>query len=80
MKDTNETFIQENTPKEKTVRIRIPRDRDDESDVFVSVNERTWQIKRGVETEVPACVAEVLSHSEDAREEEYRFRKGALAE
>lgn len=40
----------------------IPSERDDESDVFVSINERTWLIQRDVEVEVPECVAKVLSH------------------
>lgn len=30
----------------------------------MSVNERTWLIKRGVEVEVPECVAEVLQNRE----------------
>ena len=55
--------------KEKMVKIRIPRTKADEEDVFVSVNMRTWLIKRGVEVEVPECVAEVLRHQEEALEE-----------
>ena len=50
---------------EKLVRLRIPRERSDQEDVFVRVNQRTWQIQRGVEVEVPACVAEVLRHREE---------------
>ena len=56
------------TPKEKMVKIRIPRLKADQEDVFVSVNMRTWLIKRGVEVEVPECVAEVLRHSEEMME------------
>ena len=56
------------TPKEKMVKIRIPRTRTDEEDVFVSVNMRTWLIKRGVEVEVPECVAEVIRHQEEMME------------
>ena len=55
-------------PKEKLVKIRIPRTKADQEDVFVSVNMRTWLIKRGVEVEVPECVAEVLRHSEEMME------------
>jgi hypothetical protein len=55
--------------KEKMVKIRIPRTKKDEEDVFVSVNLRTWLIKRGVEVEVPECVAEVLRHQEEMLEE-----------
>ena len=37
---------------EKTVRIRLPKERRDNDDVFVGINQRTWLIKRGVEVEV----------------------------
>ena len=56
-------------PQEKMVKIRIPRSKADQEDVFVSVNLRTWAIKRGVEVEVPECVAEVIRHQEEALEE-----------
>ena len=56
------------TPKEKMVKIRIPRTKANQEDVFVSVNERTWIIKRGVEVEVPECVAEVIRHQEEMLE------------
>lgn len=49
---------------EKLIRIRLPKERRDQEDVFVGVNERTWLIKRGVEVEVPECVAEVLENRE----------------
>ena len=61
------------TPKEKMVKIRIPRTRADEEDVFVSVNMRTWLIKRGVEVEVPECVAEVIRHQEEMMEKTMLF-------
>jgi predicted RNA-binding Zn-ribbon protein involved in translation (DUF1610 family) len=55
-------------PKEKMVKIRIPRTKANQEDVFVSVNERTWIVQRGVEVEVPECVAEVIRRSEEMRE------------
>ena len=58
---------------EEMVTIRLPRSRKDEGDVFVSVNERTFLIKRGVAVEVPKCVAEVLEHREIMLEEAYEF-------
>ena len=64
-------------PKEKMVKIRIPRTKKEEDDVFVSVNLRTWLIKRGVEVEVPECVAEVLRHQEEALEEIMLFEEQA---
>lgn len=53
----------------KMVKIRIPRHKKDEEDVFVSVNLNTYLIKRGVEVEVPDFVAEVLRHQEEMLEE-----------
>ena len=51
--------------KQKMVKIRIPRTKADQEDVFVSVNLNTYAIKRGVEVEVPDFVAEVLRHQEE---------------
>ena len=53
----------------KMVKVRIPRTKKDEEDVFVSVNLRTYIVKRGVEVEVPDFVAEVLRHQEEMMEE-----------
>lgn len=58
---------------EKTVRIRLPKERRDNDDVFVGINQRTWLIKRGVEVEVPACVAEVLENRENMLEQIMAF-------
>lgn len=50
-------------------------------DVFVGVNGKTYQIKRGVDVEVPECVAEVLRNSEMQDREAIRvmdeLRQGA---
>ena len=54
--------------KEKMVKIKIHRTRADQEDVPVWVNNRSWLIKRGVEVEVPECVAEVLQHQEEMLE------------
>lgn len=59
--------------KEKTVKIRLPKTRENQDDVFVSVNNRTWLIKRGVEVEVPECVAEVFRNQERMLEETFAF-------
>ena len=58
---------------EKLVKIRIPRLRQDDPDVYVSVNNRDWLIKRGVEVEVPESVVEVLRHQEESMEAAYTF-------
>lgn len=59
---------------EKTVKIKLPRERGDQEDVFVGVNERSWLIKRGVEVEVPECVAEVLVNREKMLESIMAFQ------
>ena len=65
--------IKEPVKKEKTVKIKLHRDRKDQEDLFVCVNERTWIVKRGVEVEVPECVAEVIRNSEEMLQEAYDF-------
>ena len=50
--------------KENTVSIRLPKTKELQDDVFVSVNNRSWLIARGQTVEVPVEVAEVLQHSE----------------
>ncbi len=64
--------------KAKTVAIRLPKTKELQEDVFVSVNQRSWLIRRGETVEVPACVAEVLKHSEDMAQEAlaYESRMG----
>lgn len=47
----------------KMVKIRIAKSKERSDDVVVSVNGKRWQIKRGVEVEVPDYVAEVLENT-----------------
>ena len=70
-KATKPEEVKNTTPeevKEKLVKIRIPKTKENQDDVYVSVNDRNWQIKRGVEVEVPECVAEVLLHQQEMEE------------
>ena len=60
-------------PGQKMVKVRIPRAKKDQEDVFVSVNLNTYIIKRGVEVEVPDFVAEVLRHQEEMLEQIMEF-------
>lgn len=62
-----------NETAEKMVTIKIDRHSKDEGDVFVSVNERTWQIKRGVYVDVPECVKEVIDNAQQAEEQALDF-------
>ena len=51
--------------KAKTVTIKLPLTRNEKDDVYVAVNGKPYLIKRGVNVEVPAYVAEVLKHKEE---------------
>ena len=66
MSETKKTETTKAKP--KMVKIRIPRTKKDQEDVFVSVNNYTCLIKRGVEVEVPYFVANVLKHQEEQLE------------
>lgn len=63
------------TNTKKMVKIRIPRTKANEEDVFVSVNMETFIVKRGVEVEVPDYVAEVLTHQEEQLEKIMLFNE-----
>lgn len=77
----NPATVQENSPSvqeqpaEKMVKVRIPRTSKNQEDMFVSVNMKTYLIKRGVEVEVPESVAEVLRHQEEALEAIMEFEE-----
>ena len=60
--------------KEKMVTVMLPRGRKQEENfVIVSVNGRSWKIMRGVEVQVPRCVAEVLENAQMTREQARRY-------
>ena len=54
--------------KPKYVTVRIPRTSPKQEDVFVSVNNYTCIVRRGVDVQVPDFVAEVLKHQEQMME------------
>ena len=54
---------------EKMVTIKLPRIKGEADSVYVSINERTWLIKRGVSVEVPECVAKLIDEQDQAIEE-----------
>lgn len=60
---------------EKKVTIRLPKTRAEQEDVFVSVNDRTWLIRRGEEVSVPECVAKLLRNRERALELALKFEQ-----
>lgn len=67
------------TDKVKMVKIKLPLTRTEKEDVYVAVNGKTFQIKRGVAVEVPEYVKEVLDHQEKMLSEAYEFEAQASA-
>ena len=59
--------------KKTTVKVRLPKIKADQEDVFVSVNDYSCIVQRGVEVEVPVFVAEVLRHQEEMLEKIMEF-------
>lgn len=62
---------------EELIAIRLPIIKEDNADVFVRVNHRTWLIKRGETVKVPRCVIEVLENAEKAQLEAYQYEQKA---
>lgn len=67
----------ETDPKQEMKSIMLPLDRD-KPDVFVSLNGQNYQIKRGVEVEVPLGVYEILKNSEKMDQLAYTRRMKAM--
>jgi hypothetical protein len=64
---------------EKKVKIKLPLTRTEKDDVYVCVNGKSYQIKRGETVEVPDYVAEVLQHKEEMLAEAMEFEAQASA-
>jgi hypothetical protein len=60
-------------PTIKKVKIRLPLTKTDYNDVWVAVNGRKFQIKRGVTVEVPEYIAKALQYQEEALQEALEF-------
>jgi F0F1-type ATP synthase alpha subunit len=65
-------------PNEPLVTIKLPITRTEKDDVWVAVNGKSMQIKRGVEVEVPKCIAEVLQHKEEMLMQAIEFESNAM--
>lgn len=68
-----------NTNTTKKVKIKLPLTRTEKEDVYVCINGKSYQIKRGETVEVPESVAEVLSHREKMLAEAMEFESQASA-
>ena len=64
---------------QKRVKVKIPLTRTEKDDVWVAINGQSWLIKRGVEVEVPACVAELLENSDKQSADAMEFEAQASA-
>ena len=69
----NQTQEQE-LEQEELITIRLPITKEQQDDVFIRVNHRTWLVKRGETVKLPACAVEVLEHSEQAMLEGLRYQ------
>lgn len=74
-KEEPDVSVKENEKRaNETVTIRLFKDNGKyKDDVFVGVNDKRYQIKRGVEVEVPRFVAEVLENSQRQDEETMEY-------
>lgn len=61
----------------KTKVIKLPLSRTEKDDVYVALNGKSYQIKRGVEVEVPAGVAEILQHRDEMLSQAIEFEAQA---
>ena len=50
---------------DELVRIKLPKEREDQEDKVVWVNDRRFLIKKGVPVDVPRCVADILEQEEN---------------
>ncbi len=72
-KPENEPAIEPEFKAPEYVTIKIPRERKDQEDKVVWVNNDRYIIKRGVPVEVPIAVAKVLDHEERMLDKIYEF-------
>ena len=61
----------------KKVKIKLPLSRTEKDDVYVALNGKSYQIKRGVEVEVPEGVVEILQHREEMLAQAIEFEAQA---
>ena len=72
-KKTVNKEIKKEENKEKLVKIKLEKTRTNKEPLYVSVNDRTWLIQRGVEVEVPECVYEQIEHRNRMLDERMDF-------
>ena len=65
-------------PNEPMVTVKLPLTRTEKADEWVAVNGKPMQIKRGVEVEVPRCIAKALEHRENMLMEAMEYEAAAM--
>lgn len=60
---------------EKKIAFKIPLEKGNNKDVYVAVNGRPYQIKRGVTVELPESVVKVLLNAEKQRYESMELQE-----
>lgn len=76
MATKKDATVEENivpTVEEERVTIRLPLSREEREDVYVGLNGKGYLIKRGVNVDVPAGVAEILRRREEMLETALAF-------
>ena len=76
MATKKDATVEENivsTVEEERVTIRLPLSREERDDVYVGLNGKGYLIKRGVNVDVPAGVAEILQRREEMLETALAF-------
>ena len=74
---TTKTNKSTHFPNEPLVTINIPITRSEKEDVWVAVNGKSMQIKRGIDVEVPLCIAKALEHSQNMLIEAIEYEAAA---
>ncbi len=69
----------ETTKTPKKVKIKLPLTRTEKNDVWVSLNGKSYLIKRGCEVEVPYGVAKILERKEKMLSFAMEFEEQAAA-
>lgn len=62
--------------KVKMVKVKLPKMGKENPDVFISINNENWHIKRGVWVEVPDYVETLLANQEKMETEAEEFAEG----
>ena len=65
-------------PNEPMVTVKLPLTRTEKEDKWAAVNGKPMQIKRGVDVEVPLCIAKALEHQEVMLMEAMEYEAAAM--